>query len=333
MNKRLLREIRALYKQQSERLLLENDYIIHFEEDNMYKVYSLIKCPTDSVYKHKFIRLDFEIPEDYPHSPPVVTFQNHDSVRIHPNMYEDGKCCSTILNTWGDDKYEKWTSSMGIETVLLAFLSFFDNHPYTYEPGGHDDPSYTVYVRHQSWITCLIRYLQYEKIEKFKEMMHAYMLTNIDAIIDELSTLEAQYPRGTYFTRCFEIDYHIVNYERIKETLIDQYSYIDYVESVGHESAMLYGDFASKEWDCNICFDTCEDTQQIALGCGHKFHKTCVMRHMSTNNTLCPMCRAEVLPHVQKALDIQMWTVNPQTRRRIKIGGKTWQDLRDSGIL
>ena len=87
MNRRLFKELQLLLKQQNSKTLLENDYIIHFDEDNLTKIYALIKCPYDSVYRHKFIRLNFEIPNDYPHSPPSVNFVNYDSVRIHPNMY------------------------------------------------------------------------------------------------------------------------------------------------------------------------------------------------------------------------------------------------------
>ena len=123
-NKRFLKEIQRLYLQQSQKELLKNDYLIVYDEANINKLYAIIKAPRDSVYKHKFIRLNFTIPDNYPHSPPEVTFVNYDGVRIHPNMYENGKCCATILNTWGDNIFEKWTSSMGIETILLTFHSF-----------------------------------------------------------------------------------------------------------------------------------------------------------------------------------------------------------------
>jgi hypothetical protein len=75
--------------------------IIHYV---MRIIHSIIKCPQDSVYRHKFIRLDLTIPSNYPYEPPQVSFVNYDGVRIHPNMYESGKCCSTILNTWGDSE-------------------------------------------------------------------------------------------------------------------------------------------------------------------------------------------------------------------------------------
>jgi ubiquitin-protein ligase len=218
VNKRLLREIKSLLENQNTKPLLDNDYLVLLNEENSNLVHTIMKAPTDSVYKHTFIRLDFEIPSDYPHSPPKVFFINHDNVRIHPNMYEDGKVCATILGTWPSDN-EKWTSSMGIETTILALMSFFDNNPYTHEPGGRDNPTYTTYVRYQSFITCLIRYLQKEPIYEFKYYIQEYMLSYIDQIFLELDRLHSLYPPNYYYTPCFEIDNFHVNYSLLSYKL------------------------------------------------------------------------------------------------------------------
>ncbi len=344
MNKRLLKELQKLYIQQNEKALIDNDYIIYFEEDNINNVSALIKAPYDSVYRHKFVKLVFKIPDNYPHSPPEVFFVNHDDVRIHPNMYENGKCCSTILNTWGDSKYEKWTSSMGIETILLTFHSFLDNHPYTYEPGGGDDPSYTVYVLYQSWTTCLIRYLQYETIPLFQQMIQNYMMVYLDEIFDDLNKLEEEYPFNTYNTRCFEIDNYTINYDRIRKQLLNYYNYINYTENiVDTEHEILdYDAFMNKDYNCNICFDTAiiENSASSVLSCGHSFHKTCLKMHIDNNSNVCPMCRKEItleeIELVDNTVELvvdAVWMINPVTKRRIKIGSKTWKSLKDEGII
>jgi ubiquitin-protein ligase len=329
MNKRLLREVRNLYIQQDQVPLLQNDYLVYVDETDMSRVHAIIKSPYDSVYRHKFIRLDLVIPDNYPHSPPEVTFVNHDGVRIHPNMYENGKCCSTILNTWGDDKFEKWTSSMGIETILLAFQSFLDNNPYTYEPGGRDDPSYTVFVLFQSWYSCLIRYLQFETIPLFQQYMQNYMLTNIADIFEYLDALRRMYPQGYYNTRCFEIDNYIINYDRVIHTLQHTYNYIDYKEKVLDENERLdYKEFMTKEYACHICFDTEEYDDNTVLNCGHKFHKKCLEQHIEKNLAICPMCRAEIVNEPQEE-----WIINPQTKRRVKVGSRTYRYLKDNKII
>lgn len=377
-NKRFLKEIQRLYLQQSQRELLENDYLIRYDETNINKLYAIIKAPHDSVYRHKFIRLDFTIPDNYPHSPPEVTFVNYDGVRIHPNMYENGKCCATILNTWGDSIFEKWTSSMGIETILLTFHSFLDNNPYMYEPGDRDDPSYTVYVLYQSWISCLIRYLQNESDEMFINFIHTYMLTHIDEIFSDLRNSSVIYPYAYYNTRCFEIERFLVDYERLSFTLQNYYNYIDFTENF-NDTQISFNEFMNTEYDCCICYDTIEDanandtntnvntdvnvntddtntnvnTDDTNINvntdvntdvniqgnlfrlknCKHLFHKNCLEKHIETNNRLCPMCRTELEENeLVEKLD-EIWMINPSTKRRIKVGGKTWNYLKNSGLI
>ena len=352
-NKRFLKEIQRLYLQQSQKELLENDYLIRYDETNINKLYAIIKAPHDSVYRHKFIRLDFTIPDNYPHSPPAVTFVNYDGVRIHPNMYENGKCCATILNTWGDNIFEKWTSSMGIETILLTFHSFLDNNPYMYEPGDRDDSSYTVYVLYQSWISCLIRYLQNERDEMFINFIHTYMLTHIDEIFSDLRNLSVIYPCAYYNTRCFEIERFLVDYERLSLTLQNYYNYIDFTENFKSDDTQIsFNDFMNTEYDCCICYDTIEqnenaieqnETQRVRgnlfrlKNCKHLFHKNCLEKHIETNNRLCPMCRTELEENELEENELvepkDEWMINPSTKRRIKIGGKTWNYLKNSGVL
>jgi len=236
MNKRLLKEIQRLTIEQNSKPLLENDYLVYMNDNNINKVYTIIKPPNDSVYRHKFIRLNFDIPKEYPYHPPTVTFVNYDNVRIHPNFYEDGKCCSTILNSWPSIesdgiKLEAWSSSMGIETVLLTFRSFLDNNPYTHEPGGRDDITYTDYVLHQTWETCLFKYLRCPYPEIFLQYINQYLFTNIDTIFNDLYTLNETYPVGLYHTPCFYIYEFYVNYNRIINYLHDYLLSIDFIDT------------------------------------------------------------------------------------------------------
>jgi len=344
MNKRLLKEIRQLIIEQNKKPLLENDYLVAFDEVNMNKVQAIIKCPYDSVYRHKFIRLNFDLPEDYPHSPPKVTFVNYDGVRIHPNMYEDGKCCSTILNTWPSDN-EKWTSSMGIETILLTFHSFFDNNPYTYEPGGRDDPSYTEYVLYQSWKTCLLRYIQdYSQPQIFTTFIHNYLMVYVEDIFNELVTLLEEYPYGSRYTRCFEIDNYIINYENIIHRLEQHYQYIDYKDNFASEDEDIdYNSFITKDYKCNICFDTGELCNEIiTLACKHSFHIKCLDIHTSNNGNICSLCRRDIntddlniIKNKCKSLkrNLEDWIINPETKRRVKVGSRTYLRLIDEGII
>lgn len=345
VNKRLLKEIRELYIQQNQKALLDNDYIIYYDDMNINKVYAIIRAPYDSVYRHRFIRLNITISDNYPYSPPDVSFVNYNCVRIHPNMYENGKCCATILNTWGDDVYEKWTSSMGIETILLTFHSFLDNNPYMYEPGGRDDTTYTDYVKHESWYSCLIVYLQNETVDTFTQFMHNYLMMNIEEIFRDLYLLKEEYPTGYYNCRCFEIDNYIIDYDKIIIKLQNSYNYIDYIERKYDDDIILesFDEFINKEYICNICFDTNEnennnisesDNNIIKLSCNHSFHERCLYNHVKQNHKLCSMCRNVISDNeINKLFKKFEWIINPLTKRRIKVGGKTYLYLKDNGHI
>lgn len=343
VNKRLFKELKQLQIQQLSKNLLDNDYIISVNEENMNKVNCLIKAPQDSVYKHTFIRLDMDIPTDYPHSPPTVTFLNYDGVRIHPNMYEDGKCCATILNTWPSDN-EKWTSSMGIETILLTFHSFLDNQPYTHEPGGRDERSYTVYVRYQTFITCLLRYLSFETIPSFKEFMTAYLFENITDIFQTIDNLIQEYPIGYYHTSCFEIDEFFINYDNIRRKLCDFYGIMelfgesldDVIPNIDENNMEENIDnlVITDDYRCNICFDTEKLGNVQQLNCSHTFHRLCLDRHINKNMAVCPICRQSIeLIKERKYNKEVLWVVNPKTQRKIKVGSKTYETLVNDCII
>jgi ubiquitin-protein ligase len=360
-NKRLLKEISILYNQQNNKEhLLDNDYLIYHDDSNINKIYAIIKGVKDSVYKHKFLQFIFDIPENYPYSPPKVTFINYDGVRIHPNFYEDGKCCSTILNTWPSEG-EKWSSSMGIETILLMFHSFLDNNPYTYEPGGHDEPTYTEYVLFQSWKTCLLKYIDvgfsnpgiypYGQPEIFTEFINLYIIENFKEIFLDLMYLEDKYPFGNYFTPHFEIDNYTIDYKSIYNTLNNQCNFI-------FSNGGLIKPITDKidlDFKCNICFDTNfvnEINKFITLNCGHTFHKECIRQHITvkhesefenlrSNGNICSMCRTPITKKILNTINLKRncdnlfdgWIINPETKRRVKIGSRTYNRLIQEKIV
>lgn len=335
-NKRLLKELIKLTIEQNNKELLDNDYLVYFDESNYNKVYSIIKGPKDSVYRHKFIKLNFDIPNDYPHTPPKVSFINYDYVRIHPNMYEDGKCCSTILNTWPSEN-EKWTSSMGIETILLAFHSFLDNNPYTYEPGGRDDPTYTQYVLYQTWNTCLLKYtLDVTQPEIFMTFINNYLLVYIEDIFLELQQLRKL--NGVKYTRCFEIENYNIDYDNIILLLENHYNYIDYKENYELSNSNLdYNTFLNTNYNCNICFDSEADIESevLKLNCNHSFHIKCISLHVKNNGKICSLCRTFISDDIilEEIKQDETWVINPNTNRRVKIGGKTYNRLVLEGVI
>ena len=69
-------------------------------------------------------------PKDYPYQPPSFRFVKP---LYHPNIYEDGRLCISILHTPGEDMMsgeaagERWSPAQRVETVLISILSLLDD--------------------------------------------------------------------------------------------------------------------------------------------------------------------------------------------------------------
>ena len=54
------------------------------------------------------------------------------SIRKHPNLYVNGKCCFSFLGTWSGPP---WTACQNPETVAISMKSVLTNNPIVNEPG------------------------------------------------------------------------------------------------------------------------------------------------------------------------------------------------------
>ncbi|KAL3638409.1 ubiquitin-conjugating enzyme [Castilleja foliolosa] len=80
---------------------------------------------------------DICFPANYPNSPPKVHYHSG-GLRINPNLYNCGKVCLSLLNTWGgQSKIEKWVPK--VSTMLQVLVSIqgliLNAKPYFNEPG------------------------------------------------------------------------------------------------------------------------------------------------------------------------------------------------------
>ncbi|XP_073056031.1 probable ubiquitin-conjugating enzyme E2 24 isoform X1 [Primulina eburnea] len=79
---------------------------------------------------------DVHLPPQYPNEPPLVRY-NSGGLRINPNLYESGKVCLSLLNTWKGSDTEIWNP--GSSTILQVLLSLqalvLNEKPYFNETG------------------------------------------------------------------------------------------------------------------------------------------------------------------------------------------------------
>ena len=167
-----------------ERLPRDNkEFFINFKDDNLRSFEAYIVGPEDSLYRHKFIKLKFDIPSEYPLKPPKVTFIQHTGDRIHPNLYTEGKVCLSILGAWPGDP---WMFSMTIESVLITVRSLLDNNPYFHEPKQRDNPAFNSYVQYNSWRWLLLDYLDREGDPDAQAFLQDYVREHGAEMVKEL---------------------------------------------------------------------------------------------------------------------------------------------------
>lgn len=80
---------------------------------------ALIIGPEDSPYQNGTFIFDLFFPKNYPSNPPKVNLQTTGNgvVRFNPNLYNDGKVCLSILNTWEGRPEERWNSTFSLLQV------------------------------------------------------------------------------------------------------------------------------------------------------------------------------------------------------------------------
>ena len=76
------------------------------------------------------LQMSLKFPETFPNSPPVLRVLSKGFV--HPNVYEDGRVCMSILHEAKEDPMnaqelmsEKWrpTLALSMNAIILSFLS------------------------------------------------------------------------------------------------------------------------------------------------------------------------------------------------------------------
>ncbi|PHT35862.1 putative ubiquitin-conjugating enzyme E2 25 [Capsicum baccatum] len=99
--------------------------------------------PQGTPYHDGLFIFDILFPQNYPDVPTMVYYYPG-GLRLNPNLYNYGKVCLGLLNTWSGKGNEKWlpkTSSMlqvlvSIQALILNANPFFDEHGYEISYAG-----------------------------------------------------------------------------------------------------------------------------------------------------------------------------------------------------
>lgn len=98
---------------------------IDFDDENPFEWNLIIVGPKDSPYEGGCFKAKMIFPKNFPHSPPDFIFI---SKIFHPNIYENGKVCISILHE-GEDRFgyesadERWRPVHSVNSILLSIIS------------------------------------------------------------------------------------------------------------------------------------------------------------------------------------------------------------------
>ena len=212
----------------------------HFNDDNIFNVKAMIIGPSGCPYHNGYYLFDLTFPKDYPLNPPKVKFHTlQRGWRANPNLYECGKVCMSLINTWpGVKKDEQWTSCQNLVTILISIQSMVIGveHPVQNEPGwetetGKKSLDYNRITMYQNLNVAVLKMIMETPptYECFKDIMIDKFMENryqFDKYIDSIK----KYDKCTMTSRMYGMSCKF-NLEDLKSkmtfvynTYIDQYN-------------------------------------------------------------------------------------------------------------
>ncbi|KAI8069957.1 ubiquitin-conjugating enzyme/RWD-like protein [Gongronella butleri] len=99
---------------------------VELKNDNIFEwTVAIIGLP-NTIYEGGYFKATMSFPPEYPFKPPTFRF---DREFYHPNVYDDGRLCISILHPPGDDPVsgekaeERWNPTQSVESVLMSIIS------------------------------------------------------------------------------------------------------------------------------------------------------------------------------------------------------------------
>ncbi|KAM9458937.1 ubiquitin-conjugating enzyme E2 R1-like isoform 2-T2 [Salvelinus alpinus] len=133
--KALMLEMKSLQEEP-----VEGFKITLVDEADLYNWEVAIFGPPNTHYEGGYFKARIKFPIDYPYSPPAFRFLTK---MWHPNIYENGDVCISILHPPVDDPQsgelpsERWNPTQNVRTILLSVISLL-NEPNTSSPANVD---------------------------------------------------------------------------------------------------------------------------------------------------------------------------------------------------
>lgn len=107
-------------------------------EDRMNLLRASIVGISGTPYHDGLFFFDIYLPPQYPNEPPILYYHSG-GLRTNPNLYETGKVCLSLINTWGGSGSEVWNpASSTILQVLISLQALVLNEKPYFNEAGYD---------------------------------------------------------------------------------------------------------------------------------------------------------------------------------------------------
>ncbi|XP_010530924.1 PREDICTED: probable ubiquitin-conjugating enzyme E2 23 [Tarenaya hassleriana] len=141
-NEQRTKERKWLKKVDQDWKILQNNLpdgiFVRVYEDRMDLLRAVIVGAYGTPYQDGLFFFDFHLPPDYPSVPPSAYYHSG-GWRINPNLYEEGKVCLSLLNTWTGRGNEVWDpKSSSILQVLVSLQGLVLNAKPYFNEAGYD---------------------------------------------------------------------------------------------------------------------------------------------------------------------------------------------------
>lgn len=126
-------------KIQEEWKILEKDLpdtiFVRAYESRMDLLRAVIIGAEGTPYHDGLFFFDVSFPDNYPHVPPNVYYHSR-GLRLNPNLYDNGKVCLSLLNTWSGSHKEMWIPNLSTMLQVLVSIQglILNAKPYFNEP-------------------------------------------------------------------------------------------------------------------------------------------------------------------------------------------------------
>ncbi|KAJ7538473.1 hypothetical protein O6H91_11G049400 [Diphasiastrum complanatum] len=117
---------------------LPDTIFVRVYEERMDLLRTVILGAAGTPYHDGLFVFDIYLPPEYPSVPPVAYYHSG-GLRLNPNLYENGKVCLSLLNTWAGKGLEVWNpASSSILQVLVSIQGLVLNAKPYFNEAGYD---------------------------------------------------------------------------------------------------------------------------------------------------------------------------------------------------